>query len=55
MTRGDIRAAFRLADLDGAKADAGELGMDMVGALQDAVLVRFFGSSSQHGVANVRA
>lgn len=44
MTRGDIRAAFRLADIDGAKIESGELGMDTVGALQDAVLVRFIES-----------
>ena len=41
MTRGDIRAAFKMADLDGAAAQSGQLGMDTVGALQDAVLVRF--------------
>ena len=41
MRRGDVRAAFKLADLDGANAQNGQLGMDTVGALQDAVLVRF--------------
>ena len=41
MRRGDVRAAFKLADLDGATSQMGQLGMDTVGALQDAVLVRF--------------
>lgn len=41
MTRGDVRAAFKLADLDGATLNQGQLGMDAVGALQDAVLTRF--------------
>jgi hypothetical protein len=41
MTRGDVRAAFKLADLDGANTGTGQLGMDTVGALQDAILVRF--------------
>ena len=41
MTRGDVRAAFKLADLDGAGATGGELGMNTVGALQDAVMVQF--------------
>ena len=41
MRRGDVRAAFKLADLDGAASKDGNLGMDTVGALQDAVLVRF--------------
>lgn len=41
MRRGDIRAAFKLADLDGAAAQNGQLGMDTVGALQDAILTRF--------------
>ena len=41
MRRGDVRAAFKLADLDGATSATGQLGMDTVGALQDAVLVRF--------------
>ena len=41
MRRGDVRAAFKLADLDGAATKDGQLGMDTVGALQDAVLVRF--------------
>ena len=41
MTRGDVRAAFKLADLDGAPVSNGQLGMDTVGALQDAVLVQF--------------
>ena len=44
MRRGDIRAAFKLADLDGAASQNGQLGMDTVGALQDAVLVRFIAS-----------
>ena len=41
MTRGDVRAAFKLADLDGASPQAGQLGMDTVGALQDALITRF--------------
>jgi hypothetical protein len=41
MTRGDVRGAFKLADLDGVNTGTGQLGMDTVGALQDAILVRF--------------
>ena len=41
MQRGHIRAAFKLADKDGASPTPGELGMDTVGALQDAVLTQF--------------
>ena len=41
MRRGDVRAAFKLADLDGADTQSGTLGMNTVGAIQDAILVRF--------------
>ncbi len=41
ILRGDVREVYRLADRDGASTLNGQLGMDQIGALQDAVVVTF--------------
>ncbi len=41
ILRGDVREVYRLADRDGASTSNGKLGMDTVGALQDAVIAVF--------------
>lgn len=41
IIRGDARIVYKLADKDGAVAVNGQLGMDTMGALQDAVVVQF--------------